>query len=470
MASDSPRSRANADASAGSGPAELQLDGLVGPTHHYGGLGAGNRASRRHGGEVSRPRDAALQGIAKMRAVAELGGLQGVLPPHDRPAADVLRRLGFAGSDADAIERAAREAPELLSACASASAMWSANAATVTPSVDAADGRLHVTPANLAQQLHRAIETPTTQRLLAAVLADPERVAHHAPLPATDATADEGAANHMRLAPSLGSPGVSVFVHGRPVPDGAAAPARYRPRQSRAASEGVARAHGVAPERTVLLRQSAAAIDAGAFHNDVVAVSNEDVLLFHERAFAAGPEARRAIEEAYRRATGGSPSTIVAREADLPLEEAIRSYVFNAQLLTRPDGGMTLLCPAESRENDRARAFLEQVPGAGTRIDRVAFVELRQSMKNGGGPACLRLRVPLAPSERGVLAPGVCLDAELAGRLEAWVRRHYRETLTPADLGDPDLLAESRTALDELTGLLGLGSVYPFQRAGAGLG
>src|SRR4051812_47984080 len=130
---------------------EYNFDGLIGPTHNYAGLSPGNLASQHHGGQPSQPREAALQGLEKMRFVSELGVGQAVLPPQPRPSLRTLRSLGFTGSDEEVITRAARDAEHLLRLTSSASAMWTANAATVAPSADTADGRVHLTPANLTQ-------------------------------------------------------------------------------------------------------------------------------------------------------------------------------------------------------------------------------------------------------------------------------------------------------------------------------
>ncbi|HVO87171.1 MAG TPA: N-succinylarginine dihydrolase, partial [Casimicrobiaceae bacterium] len=107
---------------------DTNFDGLPGPTHNYAGLAAGNLASARHAGRASNPREAALQGLAKMRALARRGHAQAVLPPHERPYIPLLRNLGFGGDDNAVLARAAREAPHLLAASASAAAMWVANA------------------------------------------------------------------------------------------------------------------------------------------------------------------------------------------------------------------------------------------------------------------------------------------------------------------------------------------------------
>jgi succinylarginine dihydrolase len=445
-----------------SGAVELNLDGLVGPTHSYGGLSYGNLASTRSRASASNPREAALQGLEKMRLLADLGVVQAVLSPHPRPDVDALRRLGFAGSDARVLARAAREAPDLLVAAASASAMWAANAATVSPSADTADGRVHITPANLAGTLHRGLEAPTTARLLRAIFPEGERFAHHPPLPA--ALGDEGAANHTRLCAVHGGPGVELFVYGRDGPE-AGGTSRFPARQSRLASLAVARLHGLPPGRLVLARQSAAAIDAGAFHNDVVAVGDRDVLLYHGQAFHDERATLAELRGKLRRAADRELVAIRVGADELSLADAVSSYLFNSQLVTLPAGGRLLLAPAESAAVPAAAAVLDRLAAdPRTPIELVRFVDLRQSMRNGGGPACLRLRVALTGDELARIAPGVLLDPPGHKRLKGWVRRHYRDRLVPADLADPLLLEEGRRALDELTGILGLGPVYDFQR------
>ena len=86
-------------------------------------------------------------------------------------------------------------------------------------------------------------------------------------------------------------------------------------------------------------------------------------------------------------------------------------------------------------------------------------------MKNGGGPACLRLRVALKEAEFTHMHGGVLFEDRLYTDFKTWVHQFYRDRLHPDDLADPQLLGESRAALDALTGLLGLGSVYDFQMA-----
>lgn len=439
----------------------MNFDGLPGPTHNYSGLARGNLASERNAQQVANPREAALQGLAKMRALAERGFAQAVLPPHERPAVDALRALGFAGSDADVIVRAGHDVPELLAACSSAAAMWAANAATVSAAADCADGRVHFTPANLVTHFHRALETPTTTRVLRAIFADAARFCVHDPLPAAPQLGDEGAANHTRFADSDAQPGVELFVYGRRGFGGGTTPGRYPARQTREASEAVARRHGLESARTVFAQQRPDAIDGGVFHNDVVAVGEGTFLFCHERAFVEQP----AVLDALEQAVGAGFAAVVIREDELPLADAVGTYLFNSQLLPLFDGRFVLVAPAECRAHRATSQLLDRLVDGGTPIAEVVTFDLRQSMRNGGGPACLRLRVPLTPRDRLAVTANVFFDAALDAALDAWIRRHYRDRLAAGDLRDPALLDESRRALDELTQLLKLPPVYPFQIA-----
>jgi len=437
--------------------AELNFDGLVGPTHNYAGLSHGNVASKAHGGQVSRPREAALQGLDKMAFVRELGLGQGILPPHDRPRLGVLRQLGFGGDDGAVLSAAAKEAPHLLASVCSASPMWTANAATVSASADTADGKVHLTAANLASTFHRSLEADQTARALRRIFPG-DAFVHHDPLPASPAFGDEGAANHTRLVAPEG--GLEVHVYGREAfAKDAPEPLRFPARQSREASEALARRHGV--QRALFLQQAPAAIDAGVFHNDVIAVGCGDRFLMHAEAFhdkGAKGRLRETVE-----GLGGALRLFEVSSHQLTVEEAVGTYLFNSQLLDTPSGWV-LVAPMEVAEHERARAVTEAMVSEGF-LDRVETLDLRQSMRNGGGPACLRLRVPLTDAERAQVHEPCLLTAERETRLRAWVETHYREELAPADLADPQLLGEVRTALDELTRLLELGGdFYAFQR------
>ena len=438
---------------------ELNLDGLVGPTHNYAGLARGNLASDLNANQVSRPKEAALQGLAKMKALADRGLLQGVLPPQERPHMPTLRRLGFTGSEETVLSRAA-SCPELLSAVSSASSMWVANAATVSPAADTADHRIHFTPANLASSFHRSLETMETARILKSVFSDEAWFAHHAPLPAVPQFGDEGAANHTRFCSSHGERGVELFVYGQKAFDNRGPkPRRFPARQTLEASQAVARLHGLKQERTVFAQQHPTAVDAGVFHNDVIAVGNENLLFYHEQAFL--DEASLLSE--LRRKLGEMPLETLRVSADqVPLVDAVSSYLFNSQLLS-VDGGMLLVVPAECREVETVDRFLDGLLADDNPLIGIETFDVRQSMRNGGGPACLRLRVALDDDALAAMNQGVLMTDDLHDRLVAWVQGHYRDELSPADLADPALLEESRHALDELTGILGLGSVYDFQ-------
>lgn len=439
---------------------EANADGLIGPTHSYAGLSPGNLASSLNKGEASNPRAAVLQGLDKMKTLANLGLPQFVLPPHERPNIPFLRDLGFSGSDAQVLERAWKDAPSFAAAACSASPMWAANAATVTPSADAADGRVHFTPANLITNLHRSLEHDQTRRALDSLFPDASRFAVHDALPPVAHLADEGAANHVRLCRDHGEAGVNLMVWGREAWEHWDGP--YPARQTREASEAIMRRHEASG--AVLARQGKAAIAGGTFHNDVVCVGALDTLFFHELAFEDTDATKAAIRAA---ADGFEPQFVEVSAADLPLADAISSYLFNSMLIRVPgQDRLTLICPTETRDNPRSHAVAQSLAASNGPIGHVEYVDVRQSMRNGGGPACLRLRVVLTEAELAATNPAMRLTDALHARLSDWGRRWYRDSLTARDLADHALLDETRGALDELTQILNLGGgFYPFQRA-----
>lgn len=437
---------------------EFNFDGLIGSTHNYAGLSYGNVASATHQHRPSHPREAALQGLQKMQTLAALGCGQAILPPLRRPRPGFLRQLGFVGgTDAQLIQSAHRVAPELVAACYSAASMWTANAATVSPSVDCADHRLHLSPANLASTLHRSLEADETTRILRAIFANENEFTVHDPLPSAVALSDEGAANHTRLCDKHGNAGIEIFVYGSdPLNPLAPKPEKFPARQTRLAAESSARRHQLDPAVTLHWQQNPVAIDAGVFHNDVISVGNQNVLLCHECAFVDQTRRLTELRSLFGSKFDAQLYVIEFSNAELPLADAVRSYLFNSQLVTRPDGNMTLICPIECSEIESARRCTERILQEPNPVDDVRFLNLRQSMNNGGGPACLRLRVVLTESQVGQIHPGVVLTDRLASELEVWIQRHYRETLSPVDLVDPNLLVESWDAIDDLSRILGL--------------
>ena len=176
--------------------------------------------------------------------------------------------------------------------------------------------------------------------------------------------------------------------------------------------------------------------------------SRPSALRSHEQAFADKEgfyaDLRRLLPEV----------EIVEVPADLvSLEDAVKSYLFNAQLVTLPEGGMALILPEEARETPRVWAWLEAMAAGNGPIRRLAIVDVRQSMANGGGPACLRLRVVADPAtvDPRFLADEAKLDAVAAVIAEIWP-----ETIAPCDLADPSLWARAAEARIALLDLLDL--------------
>jgi len=441
----------------------MNFDGLIGSTHNYAGLSEGNLASTNNAKLVSHPRQAAKEGLAKMFRLHQLGLKQGVLLPQERLHMPTLRHLGFTGSDSEVIAKVSSSAPHLLAMCYSASSMWAANAATVSPSADTADGRVHFTPANLKSMFHRSIEAETTSRLLKVIFNNSACFAHHDALRGGVHFGDEGAANHNRLCSNYGDQGVELFVYGRRDFGDSRRNTDFPARQSLEASMAIARRHQLHGDKVVMARQSAKVIDAGGFHNDVVSVSNKNVLFMHELAF----EDKADLIDGVTRAFQGQPLHFVqVPDRSVSLENAIQSYLFNSQLVNLPNSeDMTLILPMESRENPAVYNYLLDLIEQDTPIKNLEFVDVRQSMRNGGGPACLRLRVVLTEQELARVNANFILDDHLFSRLNRWVDKYYRDELRASDLADPDLLDESRAALDELTQIMDIGSFYSFQRA-----
>ena len=409
---------------------EINFDGIVGPSHNYAGLSFGNLAATANAGTVAYPRAAALQGLEKMRANRALGLEQGFLLPLPRPKSSFLEAMGQPDELA------------LQAAAWSASAMWTANAATVSPAPDTADGRCHLTAANLATMPHRSLEWPDTARQLRLAFADARHFAHHGAVPAC--FGDEGAANHMRMAARHDAPGIEIFVFGKGWVN--SADGAFPARQHEQASRAVARLHALGPDRALFAEQNPAAIAAGAFHNDVVAVANERVLFAHEQAFADPDTLFAQIRERLPEA-----EFVIVPASAVSLAEAVRSYLFNAQLVTLPDATMALIVPREAWENPPVRQWLEGMLAGNGPIRRVIPVDVRQSMANGGGPACLRLRVVADPA---TIDPRFLLSEANGETIAGIVARFWPEQIDPNEIGNPalasDLLAARAALLQHL--------------------
>lgn len=441
---------------------ELNIDGLVGPTHNYAGLSYGNLASQNNQGHAANPKAAALQGLRKMRWLVNMGIPQAVMPPHERPFLPQLRRLGFQGSDKDILQTAVNSNPILFANHCSASSMWTANAATVSPSTDCEDKKLHFTPANLSAMLHRSIEHTTTTRMLKLIFRDETHFQVHDALPAQPVYGDEGAANHNRLSSNHTKAGLELFIYGRRGSAARSAKTQFPSRQTSEACQAIIRRHKLRTENVIIAKQNQRAIDAGAFHNDVVCVTNGNVMLYHQDAF----DDLTALQDEIKRKSdplGFLPIFLQANKDEMPLTDAISSYVFNSQIITLLNGEMALILPKEAEQNAASYRFIQKCLADNNPITQTHYLDLKQSMSNGGGPACLRLRVQMTSQELSAIHQPVIMTHKKIDRLEEWVKAHYRDRLETADLADPDLLNETRSALDELTQILEMGSFYHFQ-------
>ena len=432
---------------------EWQFDGLVGPTHNYAGLAYGNVAAITNAGAVSNPRMAALQGLEKMKFVRDLGMKQCFLLPHYRPIITVLKRIGFDGDRATILETAAVQAPHLLASVYSSAFMWVANAATIAPSADTLDGKLHVTPANLISNFHRSLESAFNTKQLRRIFRDSQKFVVHDALPQSILFSDEGAANHMLATKQHGARGLHIFVYGMGNNE-SIAPRKYPARQQRAAFEAIARNHGLAPEACVYVQQNPDVIDLGVFHNDVIAMNTTRLMIAHTQAFTPAHGLGDALKK-----LDASLDYITISDEQLTVAEAVKTYFFNSQLLDRGDGRYLLIAPSECEEHPRAKALLDSLSGGNGPLHAVHYRDVRESMRNGGGPACLRLRVVMTEDEAAAMHQGVMLTDATYDALVAWVKTHYRDRLCFDDLRDPhfiDALNEAYAALEEIVGMPGI--------------
>ncbi len=445
---------------------EVNFDGLVGPTHNYSGLSYGNVASMQHQMEVSNPREAALQGLEKMKLLSSLGIKQALLPPHERPYFPLLRSLGFEGSESTILETVQKQCPELLYLCSSASAMWTANAGTTTPSIDCLDNHTHFTAANLLSKLHRSLEMDFTSTVFKTLFHNRVFFQHHDPLPAFPDFADEGAANQMRVCADYSKPGINIFVYGRSAwQSHVLSPHVFPARQTLEASQALARRHKIFPDRVLFVQQNPDAIDAGVFHNDVASVGNRNVLLYHEEAFVATSNCIHELRMKMEKICGSPLISIPISSSRIPLKAAVDSYLFNSQLVSLDSEAMALIAPSECFQTPSVHKVIEDMISDNSNpIREVHYFNLRQSMHNGGGPACLRFRVVLTEEEIKEIHKDIIFTDKLYQKLKQWITTYYRDRLSLNDLADPGLWIENKKALDELTRILNLGPLYSFQK------
>ena len=435
---------------------EINFDGLIGPTHNYAGLSQGNLASQKHLNQTSNPKAAALQGLNKMRLIMDQGIPQGFFLPHERPHLMTLRAIGFGGTDEEVINQVAKKNPALLKNVYSASSMWSANAATFSPSIDSNDQKIHITPANLNSMFHRSIEHEFTKTQLELIFGGVAKV--HEPIKNISGYGDEGAANHLRVSAQHLMPGFQIFVYGSSafeVHQGIIA------RQAEEISQAVSTQHQLDPDRVLFLKQNEQAIHSGSFHNDIVSLANEEVFIFHQEAFADRVELERVLHQLKDHVKGFHPIEILSK--DISLDDLVSSYLLNSQLITVKNNEMMMLLPEEVQNHGNCMKWLEEIKSSSP-IKRLEFVDIHQSMMNGGGPACLRFKAVVNSDELDKINKKFLLSPEKLINLRALVSKHYRDRINPDDLLDIKLMEESYLFLDELTQLLGIGSIYSFQK------
>ena len=446
---------------------EVNFDGLVGMTHSFGGLSLGNVPSLDHEGEISNPRLAAIQGLNKMKFLHSIGIKQAILPPQERPHIPSLKRIGFDGTVTDILSSVKKSDAWLLPQVSSAASMWTANAATVSPSIDSADSHIHFTPANLATYFHRSMEAETTRRILQAIFQNNVYFSHHHPLPSSELFFDEGAANHTRFCKTYGGPGFQFFTFGKSLQDtegNTPRPKKYPARQTKEASEALARQHRLFPGSFSMAFNSPSAIDAGAFHNDLLAVGNQNVLLIHEKAIWKQYEALETLKAGVSKVCDIDLNIIEVKEEQLSLKDALDSYFFNSQLVTLNDDSMALIAPESCKKFEHLNTYLQELLNdSNNPIGAIHYVDLSESLKNGGGPACLRLRVVMNQVEFAQMNQGVLFTDSLYNELLDHVNAYYPESLSLSDLASPRLYAKNCESLDAISKILKLGDIYSFQ-------
>ncbi|NGX42309.1 MAG: N-succinylarginine dihydrolase [Chlamydiae bacterium] len=443
---------------------DVNFNGLVGPTYNFSGLSQDNEASVANRNQPSNPKAAALQVLEMMKFLSDLGIRQAVLPPHERPHIPTFRALGFGGSDRTIPEKVYQEMPEILLLGSSASSMWAANVATITPSIDSIDHKVHITPTNMSRTVHRTIETEFTAKTLKLIFPSTAYFTHHPALPFGKQFADEGSANQCHFCSKNNHTGIHLFVYGdtsrQPYPPREGISAR----QTLEASQTLARSHRLNPERIIFAQQSTAALEAGIFHNDLISVGTNNLFFFHERAFEDEAFIMDTLRDKVKEHCDTDMYLIKVPNEEISLRHAIQTYLFNSQLIKLPDGAFTLIAPAECQTFNSISRYLDnltkdpEIP-----LRDIHYINIRESMRNGGGPACLRLPAILTQNEINAMHPNIFLTERLYTRLINWIEKHFREHLEPKDLADPNLVDETQQALDELTKILDLGKIYSFQ-------
>lgn len=393
---------------------ELQIETLPSPLFAYGGLARGDLASMKHAHHPSAPKLALFQHLEKCQRLHELGISVALFPPHPRPLFSVLKKIGF--------EKAEQTPLRWLAACSSSSFHWTANSASVTPSKESLDGKLHISIANLSNRFHRSLEPNHTKELLDLLFQNVKNTVIHSPLPAGLLFGDEGSANQMRI-----EGGHTLFIYNEQ-------PSHFPGRQTLEASEAIARRHQIPSEKTHFLRQNPLATDSGVFHNDLIAMASGPLLISHSAAFLDPLPSLPNLQH------------IQLTEIDFPLKHLVTSYLLNSQLVRRKDQTLVWVAPALCEHHTPSRTLLGKLP-----IDTLLFVDLSESLKGGGGAACQRLSCPLTEEEFKGLNHEFLYTETLHQELVEWGRRFYPEKLQIEKLRDQTVIQNAYEALEALS-------------------
>jgi succinylarginine dihydrolase len=425
---------------------EVNFDGIPGPTHLFAGLSKGNIASQINSGKISSPKKAALQSLEKINTIYRLGIKQAIVPPHRKPNITPLSVYGFQGSLQEQLKQAHDTDPKLFAGLYSSSNMWTANAATVSPSPDTQSGKLQLTIANLKSNFHRSLESFKTydifRKIFSSVL-----ISVHSPLPGL--SPDEGAANHLRFCEDYGQEGLEVFVFSFGVKEELPRTKLFDPRQSREASLEVIRKHEIKHSLTIF--QNPEAIDAGVFHNDVISTGNKNFFFYHEKSFFKNSETIQNISNEYKKITNKDLILLEVKEKELSLNNAVSSYLFNSQILS-PEGkeGMILFAPKECERFEKVRKYINKIIlDPANPLTEVIYFDLNESMQNGGGPACLRLRIVMNEAQLKDINQSLMFNDALYKKLKQLIEENYPDELKLEDLTKPEIVEKISICFDK---------------------
>ncbi|SEI00219.1 succinylarginine dihydrolase [Rheinheimera pacifica] len=402
---------------------QLNISELPGPTFMYSGLSKDNVASVQNKHLVANPLKFAQLSLQRMRLLLDEGVPQVIFPPHRRPDMQALEVCGFTGDMSHMISSADKFSNGYLESLLAASSVWTANAATVTPSADSEDGKVHITTANLNSHYHRSIEASQTHAKLARLFSDDKFFCLHQALPGHSRFSDEGAANHMRFHVEAENRGLNVFVYSND-PDN---PEFVQGRQTLWASKAICQLHALPDSKVLLQKQSKEAISRGIFHNDIISMNSHDLLVFHQQAYEDH-------ESLIEKLMAQGICCVEIKAEEFSLEHALKTYFFNSEFISGKDGGLVLVMSKSCQHDAKVQVQLDRIQTAYSKEIKTMYVDLDDSLRNGGGPACLRLRVQLNQEQFSAIPSQFLLTQNKLEALQEVVTRFYRESLSYEDV------------------------------------